>query len=87
MSTRQIIVFGYGPYGQEVARSMRNIYEDIVIVDQFDRYLQAAKDDGFTQVIQINIHQEDAFGDLNIHSHATAFCAFEDEAQIGRAHV
>ena len=76
---KHLIVFGYGPYGEEIAKSLRAIYKSVVIVDQYDRHLKKAEADGFSSLLKINVHDEHAFEALNISDNSVAFCAFEDE--------
>ena len=76
---RQIIVFGYGPYGEEIAKSLRTIYNEIIIVDQYQRHLDKAAKDGFSHLIQIDVRDEDSFASLPIIDGSVAFCAFEEE--------
>lgn len=78
-SVKHLIVFGYGPYGEEIAKSLRAIYKSVMIVDQYKRHLEKAQEDGFSNFMQINVHDEQAFETLGINENSVAFCAFEDE--------
>lgn len=80
MMHRQILIFGYGPYGKELAQSMAELYDEVVIIDQYTRHLLKAEDDGFNKRIKINVHDDAAFAALPVKDNAVAFCAFEDEA-------
>ncbi len=80
INPKQIIVFGYGPYGEELAKSLRTVHGDIILVEQKHKYLQMAEQAGFTQIHQIDIHDDLAFKQLNIQEDAIVFCAFDDES-------
>ena len=77
---KQIIVFGFGPYGEEIAKSLRSVHGDIMIVEQKRRNLLQAEHEGFTQTQQINIHDDLSFEELKIKEDAIVFCAFDDES-------
>ena len=78
--SKQIIVFGFGPYGEEIAKSLRSVHGDVMIVEQKRRHLIQAKHEGFTITKQINIHDDSSFEGLEIKEDAIVFCAFDDES-------
>jgi len=81
MSTaKQLIVFGFGDYGEEIAKSLRSIYNEIIIFDQYDRHLTKAKEEGFAKTVKVNVHDDFSFKHLNIQENAIVFCAFDDES-------
>lgn len=77
---RNIILFGYGPYGKEIAHSLRSSAYDVLIVDQYSRHLDAAIEDGFKDTVQINVHDHESIKEVALHDESLVFCAFEDEA-------
>ncbi|KIM10534.1 MAG: hypothetical protein KU37_09520 [Sulfuricurvum sp. PC08-66] len=76
----RIIIFGFGPYGEEIAKSLRLSYNDIIVVDQYERHIARAHEVGFLQTFIIDVHDERTFAKLPIDERAVLFCAFEDEA-------
>ena len=80
INARQLIVFGFGDYGEEIAKSLRSIYNDIIIFDQFDRHLIKAKEEGFAKTVKVNVHDDFSFSHLDIQDDAIVFCAFDDES-------
>lgn len=79
-TAKQLIVFGFGDYGEEIAKSLRSIYNEIIIFDQFDRHLTKAKEEGFTKTFKVNVHDDYSFKHLDIQENAIVFCAFDDES-------
>jgi len=80
IQAKQLIVFGFGDYGEEIAKSLRPIYNDITIIDQYERHLTKAKEEGFAKTIKVNVHDDVSFSHLNIQDNAIVFCAFDDES-------
>lgn len=80
IQAKQLIVFGFGNYGEEIAKSLRPLYNEVIIIDQYERHLIKAKEDGFAKTIQVNIHDDVSFKHLNIQDNAIVFCAFDDES-------
>jgi voltage-gated potassium channel len=80
MDAKQLIVFGFGNYGEEISKSLRPKYQDILIVDQYERHLNAALNEGFTNSVQIDVHDDQSFSKIGIKDEAIVFCAFDDES-------
>jgi len=73
-------IFGYGNYGEFIAKSLNDGGYEVVIVDNVHKNIKKAKLDGFEKVYYIDIESDEEITDLIFdHNIAHIFCAMDDE--------
>ena len=78
----KILIFGYGKYGQFVAKDLRLKNYDVYIAEYNKKNINRANKDGFNKVILVDIENDNEL--LHIlynNSFKKIFCVFDDEEE------
>ncbi|BCD68204.1 TrkA family potassium uptake protein [Nitratiruptor sp. YY09-18] len=82
MQNGNILLFGYGRYGEQVAKNLALEGYNIIVAEENKNALKNASDDGFENLYVLNIHNDAQLTDIIMDNRIEkVFCAFDDEEQ------
>jgi len=79
MSSKNILLFGYGNHGKYIAKGLKDDGFDIQIIESDERYYTQAKEDGFEKILKIDVTKDEALLELNPALYEQLVCVMDDE--------
>jgi voltage-gated potassium channel len=64
--SRKVVVFGYGKFGRNIARTLRDEHDDLLLVVPNETKYERARSDGFAQCLLLDVTDDDALASLPI---------------------
>ncbi|MRI59266.1 MAG: hypothetical protein C6H99_07160 [Epsilonproteobacteria bacterium] len=76
----RVLVFGFGRYGEQVAKNLAAESYDVYIADFDKEALNHASKEGFENLLVVDIHSDEHITEILLeHGFDKVFCAYDDE--------
>lgn len=79
MENKKILLFGYGNHGKFIAKGLRDDGFKLKIVESDKRLYDAALEDGFIDVVHMNVSKDEALKALHPEFFEKLVCVMDDE--------
>ena len=79
MSSKRILIFGYGNHGKFIAKGLQEDGFDITIVESNKVFYKEAKRDAFEHIVYIDVTKDEALKALEAQNYKKLVCIMDDE--------
>lgn len=79
MSSKNILLFGYGSHGKFIAKGLLDDGFDVQIIESDEQYFLQAKEDGFDTTLKIDVTKDESLQSLLPASYEQLVCVLDDE--------
>ena len=79
MSSKNILIFGYGKHGKYIAQGLNLDVFNVAIVESNKSFYEQAQRDGYKNIFHIDVTKDDELKSLNPENYAKLVCVMDDE--------
>jgi voltage-gated potassium channel len=79
MIKHRICIFGYGNHGKFIARGLNAEDFEVIIVEEFKENYKSAKNDGFENVLLMDVTNDDELKKISLDDDTQLVCVMDDE--------
>ncbi len=79
MSTKKILLFGYGNHGKYIAKGLIEDGFIVKIVESDNNFYQQALDEGYRSVVKVDVTNDEALLELHPQEYEQLVCVMDDE--------